>query len=89
MRGLIWAAAKLNPPWLVSVLCGIVETDRPSRFVVDRKLLNAAYDALGYANRPEATSALERLRAGTRDRGYLKQIDRALESTRPALRRVK
>lgn len=89
VRGLIWAAAKINTSWSLGALTGIIETNRPSRVVVDRKLLNAAYLALGYCATPEAISTLESLRNRTHDRGYLAAIDRALGGARPSLRVVK
>lgn len=88
IRGLIWAATVINAPSLIQTLIGVIEMDRPSRFVVDRKLLNAAYAAIGHVATPEARSALQSLRARTTDRGYLGQIDRALEKGNPGLRVV-
>ena len=76
VRGLIWAARMLDPPWLVPRLQAIAA----ELMEADSKLPNACFAALGRIGRPEAIAALTQLQRATRNRGNLKQIASALGS---------
>lgn len=76
VRGLIWAARLVDPPWLVPRLQAIAA----ELMEADSKLPNACFAALGRIGRPEAVAALSQLQRATRNRGNLKQIASALGS---------
>jgi hypothetical protein len=80
VRGLIWAAAIADAPWLIPTLSGIAEDRMPT----DPKLVNACFAALGRCGTPDAIAALVQLQRRTRDRGNLKQIAKALDEAAAA-----
>jgi hypothetical protein len=81
VRGLLWVAGLLDVDWLVPVVSAIPAV---RGMVGDDKVVNAAFATLGRSGGADAIAALIQLKRATRDRGWLKQIARALDEAAAA-----
>jgi hypothetical protein len=78
VRGLLWVAGLFDADWLVPVVSAIPAV---RGMVGDDKVVNAAFATLGRSGGADAIAALIQFKRATRDRGWLKQIARALDET--------
>jgi Domain of unknown function (DUF4132) len=76
VRGAVWAVAASGPPWASEVLEPVLARAMNESV----KVANACIYALGELEQPSALALLSRLKATVSDRGFLKQIEKALES---------
>ena len=75
LRGALWVSASLERPWALPLTMSILERvmKEPS------KVTNACIYSLGALGTSESLAVLSQARTRVKDRGVLKQIDRALE----------
>jgi Domain of unknown function (DUF4132) len=81
VRGLLWVAGLFDADWLVPVVSALPAA---RGMIGDDKVVNAAFATLGRSGGADAIAALIQLKRATRDRGWLKQIARALDEAAAA-----